>query len=205
MRERFEESERISTLQTLRIFRRAVRYVSPFRGRFAVKVLLSLASLTPFLVLPWPVKILIDHVIEGIPISERLAGYPFFLRPLLELMEPMSTGEILIWTVAFQAVLVVLIGAMGTTGRERSDTVHFGDWSLAGTAKLESQPCLGLLWSEDGRLHATFALFDLANGHGLRGIIHAAGTVISWELALQEHHRVMGGDNVVTLSARRRR
>ncbi|MCZ6870465.1 MAG: hypothetical protein O7G84_13265 [Gammaproteobacteria bacterium] len=83
--------------------------------------------------------------------------------------------------------------------------VHFGDWSLAGTAKLESQPCLGLLWSEDGRLHATFALFDLANGHGLRGIIHAAGTVISWELALQEHHRVMGGDNVVTLSARRRR
>lgn len=84
-------------------------------------------------------------------------------------------------------------------------SVHFGDWSLEGTAKLESQPCLGLVWSEDGSVHATFALFDLSDGHGLRGIIHTAREIVTWELALQEHHRVAGGDNVVTLSARRRR
>lgn len=83
--------------------------------------------------------------------------------------------------------------------------VHFDAWALAGTAKLESQPCLGLLWSADGTLHASFALFDLPNGHGLRGIVHAGTAVLSWELALQERHRVLGGDNVVTLSARRQR
>lgn len=82
---------------------------------------------------------------------------------------------------------------------------HFGEWSLAGTAKLESHPCLGLLWSDDGSMHVTFTLFDLANGHGLRGIIHAGRDIVTWELALQARHHAVGGDNVVTLSGRRRR
>ena len=52
MRARLEESERISTRQTLRILGRATRYVGPFRGRMAVKVVLTLVSIAP-LVSAW--------------------------------------------------------------------------------------------------------------------------------------------------------
>jgi hypothetical protein len=38
----------------------------PFRARFAVKMALLLVSIVPFVLLPWPSKIVIDHVIEGV-------------------------------------------------------------------------------------------------------------------------------------------
>ena len=63
-----EESEVISAGETLRVIGRALRYVEPFRGRFAVKLGLLLLSLLPMLMLPWPVKIIIDNVIEGHPV-----------------------------------------------------------------------------------------------------------------------------------------
>ena len=68
-----EESEVLSTRETLRTMGRAIRYMGPFRRRFAVKLGLLLLSLIPMLMLPWPVKILIDNVIEGRPIGSRSA------------------------------------------------------------------------------------------------------------------------------------
>jgi ABC-type multidrug transport system fused ATPase/permease subunit len=117
------ESETISTSGTLDLLRRGLRYVRPFGGRFAVKIGLTTLSLLPMLLLPWPVKILIDHVIEGIPLA--VEGYPFFLRPLLRPLADVSTTELLLWIVVFQGVLVILVGALGTTGRERDETDAF--------------------------------------------------------------------------------
>jgi ABC-type multidrug transport system fused ATPase/permease subunit len=116
------ESESISTRQALGLFAKGLRYVRPFRLRFAVKAGLAIASLAPMLLLPWPIKVLIDHVIEGRPLRESLEAYPFFLRPLLEPLAEVSSNELLAWTIAFQAVLLVLVGALGTTARERDET-----------------------------------------------------------------------------------
>src|SRR5215813_206881 len=104
---------RVTNKETLLLFHRALHYVSPFKGQFAVKVLLSILSLLPPLLLPWPVKILIDHVIEQLPIRERVASYPFFVRPLLGQLQAAPTTEILLWTLAAQAFLLVVIGAIG--------------------------------------------------------------------------------------------
>jgi ABC-type multidrug transport system fused ATPase/permease subunit len=117
------ESESISTRQTLELLRRGLRYIRPFGGRFAVKIGLTTFSLLPMLLLPWPVKILIDHVIEGAPLL--VERYPFFLRPLLHPVADVSTTELLLWIVAFQGILVVLVGALGTSGRERDETDAF--------------------------------------------------------------------------------
>ncbi len=138
------------TLQTLRVFARAFRYLAPFRGRFAVKVVLTFLSLAPLLVLPWPIKIVIDHVIDKHPIGPALPDYPFFLRPLVERLDGMSGVEMLAWVLATQALLVVFVGALGLTGRERDQT----DAYLAGghdtATSTENQANAG--WSFAGGL-----------------------------------------------------
>jgi ABC-type multidrug transport system fused ATPase/permease subunit len=118
VRQPLEESERIDHRETLRLFARALRYVRPFRARFAIKVLITLGSLIPPLFLPWPVKILIDHVIQGRPLAEAVASYPFFVRPALALLSGASPLAILLWTTGAQLLLLLVIGAIGTALRE---------------------------------------------------------------------------------------
>jgi len=107
-----------SERETLRLFARALRYVAPFRARFAGKLGLTLLSLAPRLLLPWPVKLIIDHVIEEHPIGPALAGYPGFVRALLTPLHGATPLEVLAWLLAAQALLAIGIGAIGSTAAE---------------------------------------------------------------------------------------
>jgi len=118
MRRPLEEDERIGHRETLRLFARALRYVWPFRWRFAIKLAITLASLVPALLLPWPVKILIDHVIQGRPLAEALGSYPFFIRPVVALLSGATPLAVLLWTTGAQLLLLLAIGAIGTATRE---------------------------------------------------------------------------------------
>jgi len=104
--------------ETLALFARALRYVAPFRWRFAGKLGLTLLSLAPRLLLPWPVKLIIDHVINRAPIEPALAGYPGFVRGVLAPLRDATPLEILFWLLAAQALLVLAIGAIGSTAAE---------------------------------------------------------------------------------------
>jgi ABC-type multidrug transport system fused ATPase/permease subunit len=116
---------RITTGETLRLLRRALRYTAPVRRQLAVKVAFTVASLVPLLLLPWPLKILVDHVIEAAPIATVRRPYPFFVRPFTDRLIGASTDTILVWTIAAQAVLLLLVGAFGTQGRDRSTANSF--------------------------------------------------------------------------------
>ena len=76
MSRRLQESQEFSSLESIRLLARALRYVAPFKGRFALKLGILCVSLLPLLVLPWPVKIIIDHFILGVPIGEQPLAYP---------------------------------------------------------------------------------------------------------------------------------
>ena len=104
--------------ETLQLFARALRYVAPFRWRFAGKLGLTLVSLAPRLLLPWPVKLIIDHVIDQDPIAAALPGYPGVVQRLLAPLRDASPLEILLWLLAAQALLVLAIGAIGSTAAE---------------------------------------------------------------------------------------
>ncbi|NRA03335.1 MAG: ABC transporter ATP-binding protein [Myxococcales bacterium] len=151
------ESSEISNRETLRIFGRALRYVAPFKRNFGWKILLTLASLSPFLVLPWPVKILIDNVIRGVPISGD--QYPFYFFPewVVSTLAQATPLTVLLWTLSAQFVLVLAVGAMGTSGRERDQT----DAALGGghdsATRTENQANSG--WSLAGGL---LGLYDFA-------------------------------------------
>ncbi len=103
------------------VLARAIRYLAPFRFQFGVKLAIFLVTFLPILILPWPVKIVIDHVIEGIPFAESRVAYPFFIAPLVRLLEDASRLEILLAVAALQLVLVLLVGAFGTDVRERDE------------------------------------------------------------------------------------
>ena len=134
------EREGIGTGETLRIFARALRYVWPFKGRFAAKTGLTFLSVLPSVLLPWPVKIVIDHVVQEIPIGGTPTPYPDFIQVFLDPLAGASVLEILFWVVGVQAVLIVLIGAFGTQGSEadRADGWMVQGWDSATRSENEA-------------------------------------------------------------------
>jgi hypothetical protein len=83
--------------------------------------------------------------------------------------------------------------------------------NLQGTAKLDSPPNVGMLWSDSGTLHASFALFAVSRGYGCRGFLRdgasgdaGSGRLFTWEIAFSLRQEVVKGDNVVSLNRRRR-
>ncbi len=81
---------------------------------------------------------------------------------------------------------------------------RIGPVALDGIAKLESEPNLGLLWNEGQTQSVSVALFNTANGIGCRGFWHEGGRTRTWEVLFKLKQQVVGGDNVVSLSRRRR-
>ena len=63
MRERLEEQTEISNRQTFALLLRALRYIEPFRGRFAIKLMYGVAGL--FI---WP--LLVPAVVDGVGSSK---------------------------------------------------------------------------------------------------------------------------------------
>ena len=77
-----------------RIMGRAIAYAWPYRYQMLVKILLQFIGLMSILILPWPVKILIDHVILGIAIADSPTPYPAFIAPFIPYLEGMEPIEI---------------------------------------------------------------------------------------------------------------
>ena len=69
---------------------RAVRYLSPFPGMLAGKVGFGVIAIFTALLLPWPLKILIDHVILKIPVDAPV--HPFG-GPRVGCQEPANGGD----------------------------------------------------------------------------------------------------------------
>ena len=112
-------SERTSftTLETLKLLVRAFRYVYPYRGQFALKVFLNAFSLIPLLILPWPLKILVDHGMLGIPVSEAPTRYPPFVQPFLGVLESYTPWQIVIATLSVSFILILFVGRFGSRGQ----------------------------------------------------------------------------------------
>lgn len=122
MREKYDETTELSSLQTLRFLTRSLRYIEPFRARFAIKFGFGVLCLLPMLLLPWPVKVLLDHAIEGIPVTESLTPLPFFIAPVVGMLEGASQWELILWPIGVQMLLLFLVGAIGTGSRETDAT-----------------------------------------------------------------------------------
>ena len=98
--------------ETLTLVWRAITYIGYFKARFAAKFLLMWLSLLSPLVLPWPLKIVIDNVVLGMPTDPE--AFPSYFAPFVLFLDGMGPAEMMLWIVGLGAVLVVAFGAFGT-------------------------------------------------------------------------------------------
>ena len=113
-----ETSHKVGALETLSLLGRSLAFVRPYLPQVAVKLVLSLIGVSVVLILPWPLKVLVDHVVMDLPIGASSTLYPPYVQPLVHLLEGMSPGEIVASVVAISVVGIVLIGAFRTEARD---------------------------------------------------------------------------------------
>jgi len=121
----------ISHRQAVGDFARALRYVAPLKGLFAGKIAYMIAGFVPAVVLPWPVKVLIDHVIQGMPLDET--RYPFFLQPLVDALEGLGPAGIAVAVVLFSGGMLVVFGGWGDDESRDSTSAELGEGSDTAT------------------------------------------------------------------------
>lgn len=113
----FAEDAVVSSRHALRAIGLGLRYVRPFAGWFVVKAGLILLAIALLLLLPFPAKILIDHVILAHPVAE---GHNPLVRNALLGLGLTDPARIFWGVAAVLATLLVLIGAVGTSGGEQN-------------------------------------------------------------------------------------
>lgn len=104
---------RITSRETFALLGRSLKFVWPYRRQIAVKLGLTLLGLSVVLFLPWPIKILIDHVVEGLPVGSSPTPYPPYVAWFVDLLHGLTPLEI-VWAIIGVCVVgIVLIGGFG--------------------------------------------------------------------------------------------
>ncbi len=106
----------IGAAETLRIIGRSAKYIALFPGRYVTKFVLKLCSYAmPLALLPWPAKMLVDHVILAKPLPEMvdgtIAGYPGYWEPVITALYGASPIELALALAAFGIIFVLTIGS----------------------------------------------------------------------------------------------
>ena len=100
----------IGERDSLKIILRSTAYIRYFVWRYLGKFAMKLGAYAIGLAfLPWPVKMLTDHVVLGRPIEEA-ANYPWYWQPVLDLCQGWGAFQILIFLLCFGLGLALLIG-----------------------------------------------------------------------------------------------
>jgi len=111
----------ISFRETLRVFLRVMTYFKPFKARIAAKfAFMTLELVFRLMIVVWPGKIVVDHVILGKPIAEGISGFPTYFAPFLHFLDGKSPVEIMLWILLVGIFLVVVFGSTTNRGAGRS-------------------------------------------------------------------------------------
>ncbi len=108
-----------------RILVKSWPFVSRYRRLVAIKCVLVFVSLTFYLMTPWPLKIVIDNVIDGHP----LTGIP---SAILTPMVGSSRSGLLIAVSLFLVLTVILIGMVHGDAQSLGTNVNSGGLDQAG-------------------------------------------------------------------------
>jgi ATP-binding cassette subfamily B protein len=119
-----DEREEVSAGEALALLVRSWRFIREHRRLVAIKCVLAFTSLVFFLLTPWPVKIVIDNVIDGRP----LTGWP--ARLLLPLAGQ-NRFTLLVIVTGFLFAAAVLIGIVGDEPQELHTDVQSGQLDQA--------------------------------------------------------------------------
>ena len=175
-------AERISSRETFWLLGRSLRFVWPHRRQIGIKLALTLVGLSIVLFLPWPLKILIDHVVMGLPVGSSPTPYPPYVSWFVELLVGLTPLQI-VWVIVGVSLLgIFLVGAFG--GGVARDNASGGlSEGLDSATQSENQA------NESGsRVSGLLGLFEFRYqlrithriNHGLRMLLF--GRLMAWPL-----------------------
>ena len=175
-------AERITTGETFRLLGRSLGFVWPYRRQIGVKIALTLIGLAIVLFLPWPIKILIDHVVMGLPVGSSPTPYPPYVSWFVDLLYGLTPFEI-VWVIIGVSLLgIVLVGAFG--GGVARDSASGGlSEGLDTATQSENQAN-----ESSSRVSGLLGLFEFRYqlrithriNHGLRALLF--GRLMAWPL-----------------------
>src|SRR4051812_21551343 len=95
-----------------------LRYAKPYRARWAVIALLTLATSALALIMPWPMKVLVDHALGSVPMSPGAAR-------VVGLLPGASSASGLVFWIALAGLLLFVVSSY-------LDALLSRAWLLAG-------------------------------------------------------------------------
>ena len=111
----------ISFRETMRIFARVISYFRLFKARIATKLgFITVELVFRLMIAPWPGKIVVDHVILGMPIADGASGFPAYLAPFVLLLDGMGPVETMLWILLLGVFMVTVFGFTTSRGAGRS-------------------------------------------------------------------------------------
>ncbi len=113
------EDRSLTMREAVGLLLRSWPFIRPHRRRVALKFTLALASLVFVLTLPWPLKIIIDNVINARPLS----GLP---RAILFPLVGEDRTALVAVVAGFLALTAILTGTVGDTPQSLDTDVGFG-------------------------------------------------------------------------------
>ena len=134
-----EEQAPLTWREAWRVLVKSWPFVSRYRRLVAIKCVLVFVSLTFYLMTPWPLKIVIDNVIDGHP----LTGIP---GAILTPMVGASRTGLLIAVTLFLVLTVVLIGMIHGDAESLGTNVNSGGLDQAGITANDANEG-GSLWN----------------------------------------------------------
>ena len=93
--DRLDVHSDISARDVFTILKRSVKYIWPARNLFLLRFVFMLGSLIPILVAPWPLKILVDHVVLERPLTETTILFPPFITPFVNVISDLGPSDML--------------------------------------------------------------------------------------------------------------
>ena len=135
----------LTTAGVFRILGRCLAYIRPHWRLFALKFGLMLGSFAPLLIVPWPIKILVDHVVLQHSLAESTIRFPPFFEPFVAAVAGLDPFGLLLATLVLLGLLVILFGAgtgdprgnlaflaQGQDTATQSENLISAGWSMAG-------------------------------------------------------------------------
>jgi len=110
----------------LQVIVRVVTYLRYFKARIAAKLsFITVELFFRLLLLPWVLKIIVDHVILGQSIDADASGFPGYLAPLVLPLRDMSPTTIMFWMLILGIFIVIVFGMTPNraTGRTASGSL----------------------------------------------------------------------------------
>ncbi len=107
----------VNLRDTLRTIWRGLTYLNFFKVRFTVNISLGLIAMVGALAIPWPGKMVVDHVILKRPIEGSY--YPWFIDWFAQFLDGRSPVEMMGWIMLLVTASMVIIGMTGAAaGRD---------------------------------------------------------------------------------------